>query len=156
MFLPTCSCFTCIKFLWICNFFRPLGWQFQLLKLESSERTGQWHGCSSLSCQDIGSLYIDQIDAVYYPHYILNDHINSVDVLIEPLVYCLDAWIMWVQIIHLSFITMCIFALTHWGPVTHICVSSLTIIVSDNVILLIAPEGTNFSELFIEMYTFAV
>ena len=52
--------------------------------------------------------------------------------------------------------------LTHWGRVTHICVSKLTIIVSDNGlspdrsqaiiwtnagILLIGPLGTNFSEI---------
>ena len=57
-------------------------------------------------------------------------------------------------------------ALTHWGPVTHICVSDLTIIGSDNglspgrrqvimrtntEILLIRPLGTNFSEILIEI-----
>ena len=55
-------------------------------------------------------------------------------------------------------------ALTHWGRVTHICVSKLTIIGSDNGlapgrrqtiiwttdgILLIGPLGTNFSEILI-------
>ena len=59
--------------------------------------------------------------------------------------------------------------LTHWGRVTHICVSKLTIIGSDNGlspdrrqaiiwtsagILLIGPLGTNFSEILIEVYTF--
>ena len=54
--------------------------------------------------------------------------------------------------------------LTHWGRVTHICVSKLTIIGSDHGlspgrrqaiiwtnagILLIRPLGTNFSEMFI-------
>ena len=58
---------------------------------------------------------------------------------------------------------------THWGRVTHICVSKLTIIGSDNGlspgrrqaviwtnagILLIAPSGTNFSEILIELHTF--
>ena len=53
--------------------------------------------------------------------------------------------------------------LTHWGPVTHICLSKLTIIGSNNGlspgrhqaiiwtnagILLIAPLGTNFREMF--------
>ena len=53
--------------------------------------------------------------------------------------------------------------LTHWGRVTHICVSELTIIGSDNGlspvrrhaiiwtnagILLIGPLGTNFNEIF--------
>ena len=57
--------------------------------------------------------------------------------------------------------------LTHWGRVTHICVSKLTIIASDNGlvpgwrqaiiwtkagILLIGPPGTNFSEILIEIH----
>ena len=60
--------------------------------------------------------------------------------------------------------------LTHWGRVTHICVSKLTIIGSDNGlspgrrqaiiwtndgILLIGPLGTNFSEILIEIHTFS-
>ena len=58
--------------------------------------------------------------------------------------------------------------LTHWGGVTHICVSKLTSIGSDNglspgrrqaiiwtnaVILLIGPLATNFSEILIEIHT---
>ena len=60
--------------------------------------------------------------------------------------------------------------LTHWGRVTHICVSRLTITGSDNGlspgwrqaiiwtnagILLIGPLGTNFSEILIGIYTFS-
>ena len=60
--------------------------------------------------------------------------------------------------------------LTHWGRVTHICVSKLTIIASDNGlspgrrqaiiwtnagILLIGTLGTNFSEILIEILTFS-
>ena len=60
--------------------------------------------------------------------------------------------------------------LTHWGRVTHICVSDLTIIGSDNGlspgrrqaiiwtnagILLIGPLGTNFSEILIEILIFS-
>ena len=60
--------------------------------------------------------------------------------------------------------------LTHWGRVTHICVSDLTSIGSDNGlsparrqaiirtnagILLIRPLGTNFSEVLIEILTFS-
>ena len=60
--------------------------------------------------------------------------------------------------------------LTHWGRVTHICVSKLTIIGSDNGlspgrrqaiiwtnagILLIGPLGTNFSEILIAILTFS-
>ena len=61
-------------------------------------------------------------------------------------------------------------SLTHWGPVTHICVGNLTIIGSDNGlspgrqqaiiwtnagILLIGPLGTNFSETLIKLVTFS-
>ena len=61
-------------------------------------------------------------------------------------------------------------ALTHWGRVTHICVSKLASIVSDNGlwpvrrqaiiwtnagILLIGPLGTNLSEMLIEIHTFS-
>ena len=60
--------------------------------------------------------------------------------------------------------------LTHWGRVTHICVSKLTIIGSDNGLspgrhqaniwtsngtLLIGPLGTNFSEILIGIQTFS-
>ena len=60
--------------------------------------------------------------------------------------------------------------ITHWGRVTHICVSKLTIIGSDNGlspgrrqaiiwtnadILLIWPLGTNFSGILIEIYIFS-
>ena len=60
--------------------------------------------------------------------------------------------------------------LTHWGRVTHICVSKLTIISSDNDlspnrrqaiiwtnagILLIGPLGTNFGEIWIEIQIFS-
>ena len=70
---------------------------------------------------------------------------------------------------HLHYsLTNCI---THWGRVTHICVSKLTIIGSNNGlspgwrqaiirtnagILLIEPLGTNFSENVIEIYTFSL
>ena len=60
--------------------------------------------------------------------------------------------------------------LTHWGRVTHICVSKISIIGSDNGlspgrrqaiiwtnagILLIGPLGTNFSEILIGIQTFS-
>ena len=60
--------------------------------------------------------------------------------------------------------------LTHWGRVTHICVSKLTIIGSDNGlspvrlqaiiwtnagILLFEPLGTNFNDTSIEIHTFS-
>ena len=61
--------------------------------------------------------------------------------------------------------------LTHWGVVTHICVSKLSIIGSDNGlspgwrqaiiwtnagILLIRPLGINFSEIWIGIQTFSI
>ena len=61
-------------------------------------------------------------------------------------------------------------SLTHWGRVTHICVSKLTIFGSDNGLspgrhqaiiwtnaglLLIGPLGTYFSEILIEILTFS-
>ena len=60
--------------------------------------------------------------------------------------------------------------LTHWGRVTHICVSKLTTIGSDNGLsagrrqaiiwtnagtLLIGTLGTSFSEIIIDIYTFS-
>ena len=63
-----------------------------------------------------------------------------------------------------------VLTLTHWGRVTHICVSKLSTTGSDNGlspgrhqaiiwtnagILLIGPLGTNFSEIFIEIYIFS-
>ena len=60
--------------------------------------------------------------------------------------------------------------LTHWGRVTQIYVSNLTIIASDNGlspgrrqaiiwtsagILLLGPSGTNFSEILVEIITFS-
>ena len=62
------------------------------------------------------------------------------------------------------------FVLTHWGRVTHICVSELTIIGSDNGLspgrrqaiiwnnaglLLIEPLGTSVNEISIEIQTFS-
>ena len=64
----------------------------------------------------------------------------------------------------------CVSALTHWGRVTHICVSKLTIIGSDNGlspgrrqgiiwtnagILLIRTLGTNFSEILGVIHSFS-
>ena len=61
-------------------------------------------------------------------------------------------------------------SLNHWGRVTHICVSTLNIIGSDNGllpgrrqaiiwtsagILPMWPSGTNFSEMLIEIHTFS-
>ena len=63
-----------------------------------------------------------------------------------------------------------ILRLIHWGRVTHICISKLTTIGSDNGlspgrrqaiiwtnagILLIGPLGTNFSKILIKIHTFS-
>ena len=73
--------------------------------------------------------------------------------------YCLPKWQ-----------PFCPDELTHWGRVTHICVSRLTITGSDNGlsprrpeaiirtnagILLIRPLGTNFNEILIEILIFS-
>ena len=70
-----------------------------------------------------------------------------------------------------NYFWMMIHALTHWGRVTHICVSKLTSIASDNSlspgrrqaiiwnnvgILLIGPLGTNFNQILIEIHIFSL
>ena len=71
---------------------------------------------------------------------------------------------------YLTTLSGSVIKLTHWGRVTHICVSKQTFIGSDNglspgrrkaiiwtnvEILLIGPLGTNFSENLIKLLTFA-
>ena len=71
---------------------------------------------------------------------------------------------------HTSFVDDRVNGLTHWGRVTHICISKLTIIDSDNGlspgpcqaiiwtnawILLIRTSGPNFSEISSEIHTFS-
>ena len=73
-------------------------------------------------------------------------------------------------ILHKKHITISVHHITHWGWVTHKCVSNLTITGSDNGlspgrrqaiiwtnagILLIGPLGTNLSEILIENKTFS-
>ena len=65
---------------------------------------------------------------------------------------------------------LCVCVLTHWGRVTHLWISKLTSIASDNGlspgrrqaiiwtnagILLIGPLGTNFREILSEIHTFS-
>ena len=74
-------------------------------------------------------------------------------------------WLQYIQIPHHMCISL-IHKLTHWGRVTHLCVSKQTIIGSDNGlspsrrqaiiwtnagILLIGTLGTNFSEILIKI-----
>ena len=52
------------------------------------------------------------------------------------------------------------FSLTHWGWLTQICISKLTIIVPDNYLnqcwdIFIGLLGTNFGEMYIEILTFS-
>ena len=98
-----------------------------------------------------------------------------------PIMHALDTMhSFWVLISHLLvYLHACtcydcaiwyIFLLTHWGRVTHICVSKLTIIGSDNGlspgrrqaiiwtsagILLIQTPGTTLSEIVSEIHTFS-
>ena len=79
-------------------------------------------------------------------------------------------WMLFLPTLYYGCNYLSILGLTHWGRVTHICVSKL-IIVSDNGlspgrrqaiiwtnagIMLIGPLGTNFSEILIEIYTFSL
>ena len=74
------------------------------------------------------------------------------------------------EVIRKDKLTGAIQQLTHWGRMTHICVSQLTIIVSDNGLspdrrqaiiwnndgkLSFGPLGRNFSEIVIEIYIFS-
>ena len=68
--------------------------------------------------------------------------------------------------LRISLVMSAVITLTHWGRVTHICISKLTTIGSDKGlspgrrqtiiwtnagILLVGPLGTNFSEILIEI-----
>ena len=82
---------------------------------------------------------------------------------------CSICAIIWIAKVS-QFQNICAIRLAHWGRGTHICVSELTIIGSDNGlspgwrqaiiwtnagILLSGPLGTNFSEILIEIYKFS-
>ena len=95
-------------------------------------------------------------------------------------IYCLHHNMLTTAMLHMSVIVEYMWhytslykpvnPLTHWGRVTHTCVSELTIIGSDNSlspdrrqaiiwtsagILLIGPSGTNFNEILIKILTFS-
>ena len=76
----------------------------------------------------------------------------------------------WSWLIYVIYLSHCIETINHWGRVTHMCVSKLTSIGSDNGlspgrrqaiiwinagILLIRPLRTNFSEILIKIDTFS-
>ena len=75
------------------------------------------------------------------------------------------------KIFPFPFLNIYLNVLTHWGRVTHICVSKLTIIGSDNglspgwhqaiirtntELLLIGSLGTNYSEILIKICSFSI
>ena len=77
---------------------------------------------------------------------------------------------MYIYIVWLDVCIMLYLSLTHWGQLTHTCVSKLTVVGSDNDlspgrdqtiiwtsagILLTGPLGTNFSEILIEINIFS-
>ena len=82
-----------------------------------------------------------------------------------------NEWMKWVNKVYPNDILWSLkLLISHWGRVTHICVSKLTIIGSDNClspsqhqaiiwtnagILLIGTLGTNFSEILIEIRPFS-
>ena len=132
----------------------------------NSLQHSKYHGCGcpgSLRRQDISTHDIDYVDYVSY---------------------CLTwggisiACVMWIWRNDMRYEYMFLFSLkyltrkglTHWGRVTHICVSKLNIIGSDNGlspsrrqaiiwtnagILSIRPLETNFSEILIKIHTFS-
>ena len=109
----------------------------------------------SISAALFHSYLTDKLDMLYIICILISEVIvpHSITLSESP-----HLWACW----HFSF-------LTHWGRVTHICVSKPTIIDSDNGlspgrrqaiiwtnagILLIWPLGTNFSEILIEIDIF--
>ena len=107
------------------------------------------------------------------------DPINNILALVQIMAWCWtgDKPLLTIDLDELTHLGLvmhiykCIYVLlTHWGRVTPICVSKLTIIASDNGlspgrrqaiiwtiagILLIGPLGTNFNEILIEIHTFS-
>ena len=104
-----------------------------------------------------------------------DDSVNEVEVMWQIICnhmsYDRIMLIMYVSMTDLCSLIISLFYLTHWGRVTHICVSKLTIIGSDdglslgrrqaNIwtnagILLMGPLETNFSEILIEFHALSV
>ena len=118
-------------------------------------------------------VYLKQIS--YVPSYVLLLHILNMYYLGGTLISVWKANLKRTNLnmYHAEFYRCCIFNktvtnglvrwfpwLTNWGWVTHLCVSKLTIIGSDNGlapagISLIGPLGINFSEIWIEIHAFS-
>ena len=99
--------------------------------------------------------------AEWFVHSCVNSRVYACFVITKSLNYCM------VTYFHMRMVW---FLLTHWGRVTLICVSKLSIIGSYNGlsparrqaiiwtnagIFLIEPLGTKFNEILIEIYTFS-
>ena len=102
-----------------------------------------------------------------------NTHVLHSGLIYWQVVYCFPEWrtlLLSLFIQWSDWLTSSLVHLTHWGRVTHICVSTQTIIGSDNGlspgrrqaiiwtsagILLIGPLGANFNEIVIEIDTFS-
>ena len=125
----------------------------------------QAYGLLDITAFSISMLYQDQIFKCMTEIFVLNFEGIFAIPCMKPCPYNDNNLFRWyVKIWEL-------FDLTHWGRVTHICVSKLTIIGSDNGlspgrrqaniwtnagILLMRPLETNFSEILIEIDAFSV
>ena len=140
--------------------------------LQPSNITFRSHAPSEVPTTDEALVYLFSVI------FELNTHVVWLSVVIGSLIYAKTSELLWnvewvtyfilTKIIYLS-IEISIKRLTHWGRVTHICVSKITIIGSVNGlsperrqaiictnvgILLIGRLGTNLSEILIKIYTF--
>ena len=137
-----------------------LVWQIHFLCFLILPEQNGWHLTDSINC-DNDKYWFKMLSSnikyrrAYFPHYFFSIKINPLIRVcsLSTAEHCLSQWEK---------------LLTHWGQVTHICVSKLTIVGSDNgllpdwfqtiiwtsvAILLIGPLETNFSEILIEILT---
>ena len=125
--------------------------------------------CDNLNCQSCGLICLKQISDVIHTTWYSHDwdHYLYCTAIIIHTISCATNWLF--KSNHREFSLQVIHWSTHWGRVTHICVSKLTITGLDNGlslgrhqaiiwtnagILLIGPLGINFSEILIEIQTF--
>ena len=124
---------------------------------------GRYRADTILSADGWTDRRTDDVKSVYPPF----NFVEAVGIIMRE--HCIGQTA-WAAVIIMSWINM--LRLEHyWGRVTHICLSKLTIIGSDNAlspgrhqaiirtnagILLIGPFGTNFSEMLIKTLTFSL